>query len=381
MEKLAEFRKQIDSVDDQICVLFRKRMEIIDRVGEYKRSNDQPVNNGAREREILTRISKALPPEMEDFGRSLYRSIFDVSKAYESMHKEKDSPLYKELSELIHADPKPFPARATVACQGREGAYSQLAAERLFEIPEIMWGRSFENVFRMVNDGLCDYGILPIENSTAGSVNEIYDLLVKFNVHIVRSTRIRIEHLLLGPKGAKLDKVRRIYSHPQAIRQCSQFLAGLKDVEVIPCENTAIAASNVSKDTTLTSASISSRSCAELYNMEVLGDGIQNYDSNHTRFICISKDAVIYPGADRTSIMMVIANKPGQLFSVLSRFSAIGANLVKLESRPMPNRDFEFVFYFDIELSIYNDKFASLISELDHCEEQFKYFGTYSEII
>jgi chorismate mutase/prephenate dehydratase len=137
----------------------------------------------------------------------------------------------------------------------------------------------------------------------------------------------------------------------------------------------------VSKDTTGTMASISSRSCAELYNMSVLADGIQNYDSNHTRFICITKELKIYPGADRTSIMMVIPNKPGKLFSVLSRFSAIGANLVKLESRPIPNRDFEFMFYFDIELSIYNDKFASLISELDHCEEQFKYFGTYIEII
>jgi chorismate mutase / prephenate dehydratase len=378
---LTDLRKKIDTIDDDICKLFQKRMEVVDAVGEYKRAHNEPVNNGMREREILTRISKSLPPHLEDFGRSLYRSIFDISKAYEAMYKEKDSPLYKELSALISAKPEQFPTRATVACQGREGAYSQLAAERLFEIPEIMYNKTFEGVFKMVSDGMCEYGILPIENSTAGSVNEIYDQLVKYDVHIVRSTRVKIDHLLLGAKGMKLNNMKVIYSHPQAIQQCSNYLGNLKDVQIIPCENTAIAAVQVSKDETRTSASISSRSCAELYNMEILDQDIQNYDSNYTRFICISKKARIYPGADRTSIMMVIPNKPGTLFSVLSRFSAIGANMVKLESRPIPNRDFEFVFYFDIELSIYNDKFASLISELDHCEEQFKYFGTYSEII
>lgn len=379
--ELDKLREEIDNVDNNICKLFQERMNIVNKIGELKRSNNEPINNAARERQVLTRISKALPPHMEEFGRSLYRSIFDISKAYESMHKEKDSPLYKELESIIHAQPKAFPARAMVACQGREGAYSQAAAERLFEVPEIMWAKTFEGVLKMVSEGFCQYGILPIENSSAGSVNEIYDLLVKYDVHIVRSTRVRIDHLLLGSKGMKLENVKTIYSHPQAIRQCSHFLNNLKDVQVIPCENTAIAASMVSKDTTGTMASISSRSCAELYNMSVLADDIQNYDSNHTRFICITKDLKIYPGADRTSIMMVIPNKPGKLFSVLSRFSAIGANLVKLESRPIPNRDFEFMFYFDIELSIYNDKFASLISELDHCEEQFKYFGTYIEII
>jgi len=378
---LTDYRKEIDSIDDDICRLFTKRMKVVNEIGEYKREHDIPVNSGSREREVLTHISKQLPADLEDFGRVLYRSIFDVSKAYEAMYKEKDSPLYKAVSKLINADPAPFPKRAIVACQGREGAYSQLAAEKLFEVPEIMYNSTFEGVIRMVTDGLCEYGILPIENSTAGSVNEIYDLLIKYNVHIVRSTRVRIDHQLLGAKGAKLKDIRTIYSHPQAINQCSHFLSTLKGVEIIPFDNTAMAAQKVSKDTTCTTASISSKSCKDLYNMEVLAQDIQNFDSNHTRFICIAKDARIYPGANRTSIMMVMSHKPGTLFSVLSKFNATGANLVKLESRPIPGRDFEFMFYFDIELSIYDKKFASLISELDHCGEQFKYFGTYLEII
>lgn len=378
---LKDYRDKIDSIDDQICNLFQQRMEVVNAIGEFKRENEIPVSASTREREVLAHISKQLPQDLEDFGRVLYRSIFDVSKAYEAMYKEKDSPLYKAISSLINADPAPFPKRAVVACQGREGAYSQIAAEKLFEVPEIMFNNTFEGVIRMVTDGLCEYGILPIENSTAGSVNEIYDLLIRYNVHIVRSTRVRIDHQLLGAKGAKLKDIKTIYSHPQAINQCSHYLSTLKGVEIIPFDNTAMAAQRVSKDLTCSSASISSKSCIDLYNMEVLAQDIQNFDSNHTRFICIAKDARIYPGANRTSIMMVMSHKPGTLFSVLSKFNATGANLVKLESRPIPGRDFEFMFYFDIELSIYDQKFASLISELDHCGEQFKYFGTYQEII
>ena len=379
--ELSDYRKEIDSIDDEICRLFTQRMHVVNSIGEYKRSHDVPVSSSSREREVLTRISKQLPEDLEDFGRVLYRSMFDISKAYEAMYKEKDSPLYKAISGLINADPEPFPKRAVVACQGREGAYSEIAAEKLFEVPEIMFNSSFEGVIRMVTDGLCEYGILPIENSTAGSVNEIYDLLIKYNVHIVRSTRVRVDHQLLAAKGAKLKDIKTIYSHPQAIGQCSHYLNKLQGVEVIPFDNTAMAAQKVAKDETRTSASISSKSCIDLYNMEVLGRDIQNFDSNHTRFICIAKNARIYPGANRTSIMMVVSHKPGTLFSVLSKFNATGANLVKLESRPIPGRDFEFMFYFDIELSIYDKKFASLISELDHCGEQFKYFGTYQEII
>lgn len=379
--ELTDYRKEIDSIDDEICRLFTKRMQVVNNIGEFKRSHDVPVSSSSREREVLTRISKQLPEDLEDFGRVLYRSMFDISKAYEAMYKEKDSPLYKAISGLINADPAPFPKRAVVACQGREGAYSEIAAEKLFEVPEIMFNSSFEGVIRMVTDGLCEYGILPIENSTAGSVNEIYDLLIKYNVHIVRSTRVRVDHQLLAAKGAKLKDIKTIYSHPQAIGQCSHYLNKLQGVEVIPFDNTAMAAQKVAKDETRTSASISSKSCIDLYNMEVLGRDIQNFDSNHTRFICIAKNARIYPGANRTSIMMVVSHKPGTLFSVLSKFNATGANLVKLESRPIPGRDFEFMFYFDIELSIYDKKFASLISELDHCGEQFKYFGTYQEII
>jgi chorismate mutase/prephenate dehydratase len=223
--------------------------------------------------------------------------------------------------------------------------------------------------------------VLPIENSLAGSVNAIYDLLGEHNLSIVRSVRLKIDHSLLVQPGAKLEDIREIYSHQQAISQCSEFLASLKDVRIIPVENTAEAARMVAQSEDKSKASISSRLCSELYQLHVLKSAIQNRDNNYTRFICISKTPQIYSGANRTSIMMLIPNRPGTLFRILSRFNATGVNLVKIESRQIPEREFEYRFYFDIEASVYSPEFLSVMCELNNCGEQFKYFGTYAEII
>lgn len=381
MKEIKGLREEIDSVDERMCALFKERMGLVAQVAEYKKENELPIHNESRERDVLAKVSKRLGTDLEIYGRTLYRTIFDLSKSYETRITAKHTPLFETLSALVHATPVPFPKRATVACQGCEGAYSQMAAEHLFEVPEIMFNSSFEGVFKAVGSGLCEYGILPIENSTAGSVNEIYDKLVKYKVSIVRSVRVKIDHSLLGLPGADKSNIKCIYSHQQAISQCSEFLESLSGVRIIPCENTAVAARKVATEKDPTQASLSSRLCAEQYGLKTIASGVQNRDNNYTRFICIAREPHIFPGADRTSIMMVIPNKAGTLFGVLSKFNAIGANLVKLESRPIPDRDFEFVFYFDIEASIYDDKFASLICELEGMGEQFSYLGTYSEII
>jgi chorismate mutase/prephenate dehydratase len=244
-----------------------------------------------------------------------------------------------------------------------------------------MYMNGFEGVFKAVSSGLCEYGVLPIENSLAGSVNAIYDLLSEYNVSIVRGVRLKVDHALLGVPGAKLSEIREIYSHQQAISQCSEFLSTLKNVRVIAMENTAEAARMVAQAGDRTKASLSSRLCAELYQMQVLKSSAQNRDNNYTRFICIAKEPKIYSGADRTSVMINIPNRPGTLFRILSRFNATGVNLVKLESRLIPEREFEYRFYFDIEASVYSTEFLSLMCELHDCGEQFKYFGTYAEII
>jgi chorismate mutase/prephenate dehydratase len=180
----------------------------------------------------------------------------------------------------------------------------------------------------------------------------------------------------------KLADIKEIFSHEQAISQCASFLASLgKDVKITRVDNTAKAAQMVAESDRDDVASLSSRSCAVQYGLDVVASAVQDNGNNHTRFICITNKLEIYPGADRTSLMLVTPHKPGALFRILSRFNALGINLIKLESRPIPDRDFEFMFYFDLESSVYSPKLADLLSELEQECEEFTYLGSYSEVI
>ena len=248
----------------------------------------------------------------------------------------------------------------------------------MFSYPSIMYFSGFEEVFKAVDSGLCRYGVLPLENSTAGSVNKVYDLMNKYKFYITHSIKLFIGHALLAPEGVSIGEIKEIFSHEQAINQCSDFIASL-GVKVTVCENTAAAAKMVADSGRTDCAAISSKDCAELYGMKVLKSGIQNTDNNYTRFICISKKLEIYPGANKTSIMMTIPHKPGSLYNIISRFAALGLNLTKLESRPIPGSNFEFMFYFDVDASVYSDNLKALLSELENDGEQFSYLGSYSE--
>ena len=380
--ELKELREEIDRIDSELVPLFLKRMRISAEVAEYKRQNQMPVLDSSRERALLESVSERAGEEMEEYTRTLYTTILDLSRSYQHKRLNTESPLFREITHAIDETPKLFPERALVACQGVEGAYSQIAAERLFKLPNIMFFNSFEKVFSAIEAGLCRYGVLPIENSTAGSVKQVYDLMISRKFRIVRTVRIKIDHNLMAKPGVALSEIREIYSHEQAIHQCSAFLASLgPNVKITQVENTAKAAQMVAESGRRDVASLSSRSSAVQYGLEILSASVQNNGNNHTRFICITNQAEIYPGADRTSLMIVAPHKPGSLYRILSRFHALGINLLKLESRPIPDRDFEFMFYFDLEASIYSPKLAQLLAELEAECDEFSYLGSYSEVV
>ena len=268
-----------------------------------------------------------------------------------------------------------------MACQGIEGAYSQMACDSIFKSPTILYFDTFDHVFKAVESGMCQYGILPIENSTAGSVNAIYDLMIQHNFSIVRSVRLKVSHNLLAKHGTKLGDIREVFSHEQVISQCADYLAGMKNIKVTMVENTAVAARMVAQSDRTDVAAISSRFCGEEYGLNLVQTNVQDQDNNYTRFICISKIPEIYPGADRTSLMMTLPHRPGSLYHVLSKFYALGINLRKLESRPLPDREFEFMFYFDLECSVYAPEMERLFQDLDEESEYFRYLGTYNEVI
>ena len=380
--ELNEIRKEIDEIDKEIVDLYIRRMNCSARVAEYKREHNMPVLDASRERALLNKISELSGSEFEEYTRTLYSTILDLSRSYQHSKLGETSALYEEIMTAIDSTPKMFPERADVACQGVEGAYSQIAAERLFRSPNIMFFNDWEKVFSAIEAGMCRYGVIPIENSTAGSVKKVYDLMISRNFKIVRTVRIKIDHSLLANKGAKLSEIKEIFSHEQAISQCSAFLSSLgSDVKITRVENTAKAAQMVAESGRTDVASISSRSCAIQYGLTTLASAIQDNGNNHTRFICITNNTEIYPGADRTSLMLVTPHKPGALYRILSRFNSLGINLIKLESRPIPERDFEFMFYFDLESSVYSPKLAQLLAELEQECEEFTYLGSYSEVI
>lgn len=375
---IKNLRDEIDSIDKEMTALFQKRMETAAQIAKFKQENGLPVFNKEREREVLNSVTANVSPEIEGYTKTLYETIFNLSRSYQKKLIKPQSPVSKMIAEVTAQTPCERPNRAVVACQGVEGAYSQLACDKMFAYPSIVYCRGFEDVFKAVDSGLCRYGVLPVENSTAGTVNKVYDLMKEHKFYIVHSLKLFIRHSLLAPEGVKIEDIKEVFSHEQAINQCSEFLASL-GVKVTVCENTAVAAKMVASSGRKDCASIGSKDGAAQYGLKALKTGVQNTDNNYTRFICISKKPEIYPGAKKTSFMMTIPHEPGSLYNILSRFAALGLNMTKLESRPIPGSNFEFMFYFDIDASVYSDNLKALFSELENDAEQFSYLGSYTE--
>jgi chorismate mutase/prephenate dehydratase len=377
--ELSEYREKIDEVDRELVRLFAERMDIARGIAEYKKENGLAVFDPSRERKKLASISEMLPDKFKSYGESLYSHIFELSRAYQHKNIGGDNPIYEKITEAIEKTPKEFPERALVACQGVEGAFSSQACDKIFKSADIMFFNSFEGVFSAIDKGLCEYGVIPVENSTAGTVNKVYDLMRSHKFYIVRSVRIRIEHNLIALPGTKISDIREIVSHEQALSQSAGYIASLENVKATPVLNTAVAAEMVKNSGRHDLAALSSRSCGDIYGLECLASSVQDGGANYTRFVCISKDLEIYPGSDRTSFMMVISPRPGSLYRILSKLNASGINMRKLESRPQPDKDFQIMFYLDADLSMYSPELPILLTELEGECEDLRYLGTYME--
>lgn len=383
MPELGELRQQIDQIDSQIFSLFAERARVSEGVAAYKREHGLRVFDPARERQKVASAAAATPEDLATYAQVLMKLLMEASRSRQHAllgDVEKD-PVLARIDAARASTPELFPRSAYVCCQGVEGAYSQMAAEKFFRRPQIAYAPSFDAVFRTVEQGLAEFGVLPLENSTAGSVNQMFDLMVEHSFYVVRTTRVKVEHNLLARRGATIEGIRDIYSHEQAIGQCAEFLSGLPDVRVHVCENTAVAAKRVAESGRTDVAALSSRSCADLYDLDVLVADAQDHDNNYTRFACISRDLRIYPGADRTSLMIVLPHEPGALYKLLAKFYALDINLLKLESRPIPERDFEFRFYFDIECPVAAPEFSALMSSIGSLCQECRYLGSYAEVI
>ena len=278
--------------------------------------------------------------------------------------------------------------KTLVACCGAPGVYAEEAARRMLDGAEFLYFRDFESVARAVTGGLVEYGVLPVENSLAGSVLPVYDLLQRERVRIAKAVRVRIEHVLLAAGGVGIADIREVASHPQALAQCGRFIGLLADVETVSAASTASAARDLALTGRRDAAAIASRRCAEIYGLKVLADDIQDAVYNMTRFICIARrpsaaEMQISDGVDanRISLLLTLAHRPGALYGLLRRFAEIGVNLTKIESRPIPGSDFEVRFILDFEVPSLTSAVRTLLSDLERAPEirRFQLLGVYRE--
>ncbi len=378
--ELEALRNRINEVDDEIVKLFVERMQTAAQIAGEKAEKNMPVLDQKRETAVLQRVMEQAGEEFELYANTLYHTMFEVSKSYQAGLLTKETALSQQILANI-SDPKmEFPRKAIVACQGVEGSYAERACGKLFAMPNTMFFNSFESVFNAVEMGLCQYGVLPIENSSAGSVTEVYDLMVRHKFYVVKSLKLHINHALVAKKGAKLSQITEIISHDQALQQCSEFLKSLPNVKITVFENTATAAKYVAECERTDIAALSSPECAKLYGLDILQEDVQNNQNNYTRFICIAKNMEIYAGANKISLMLSLEHRPGSLHEMIGKVACHGLNLCKLESRPIPGKDFEFRFYFDLDGSVFSPHVLTLLKDMELSAEKLSFLGCYSEM-
>ncbi len=373
---LLELRNEIDKIDSELIPLLLKRMSISEKVAQYKVERGIPVLNEEREQEILNNVAAKCGEQGETI-KTVVSATMDASRALQ--HKIIGGG--KELRELVEKsqiEGKLTANGAPVACQGVDGAYSGITANTLFPDSPVKYYKQFEDVFEAVNKGEAIYGVIPVENSTAGSVHESYDLIMKYRFYVVGAYDLKIEHCLCAKEGTAYENITNVYSHPQALSQCGNFLKNF-DFTGINFSNTAAAAEYVANSSKRDIGVICSEFAAKKYGLKILKRNVQNNNNNRTRFIVISKKLVISSDANKISLIFSIADKTGSLYRVLGRFSMAGLNLTKLESRPIENENFNYHFYVDVSGSVKQQSALDLMCALYDELPEFEFLGNFNE--
>ncbi len=367
---LKQLRNRIDETDSEILSLFMKRMELCKGVADYKKENNMPVFQGGREQEVIDRIKALTNDEsLENGTAALFTTIMDISKILQNRK------ILANDEEIIYKEPD-FENAVKIGCQGTSGANSETAAKLIFGEKEPTFYRTFEDVFKAVQSGEIEYGVLPFVNSTAGSVTSTYDLMAKYCVYIVKEVDVEINHCLAARNDIALSDIKKVYSHPQALSQCAGFITEnrLKTAEY---GNTATAAVKVSEsDENI--AAVCSVDCAKKLGLHIIAENIADVSVNRTKFVCISRNMQVASDADVVSVMLQLPHKEGSLYRLLTKFYVNGMNLIRIESRPIKDGSFEVLFYLDFSGKITDPTVKALIRDLQENVESFRILGTFA---
>ncbi len=375
MRDLNDIRKDIDAVDAEILAAFEKRIELSDQVAEYKRSKGLPVYDVEREKEKIASLSDKVEGDFMKKGvRELFTDLMGLSKKkqYRLLSERAEAPDgFIEVEQIDFSD-------STVVFQGVEGAYSEEAMRTFFgDIGSSFNVGSFYEAMKALADGRAGYAILPLENSRAGSVRENYDLLTDFNLAIVGEEIIPIRHTLLAAPGASLDEITDVYSHPQALMQCSGFFKDHPDIVQHPMANTAIAAKTVAEAKDHSKAAIAGAINAELYGLDVLADSIADDPDNKTRFVVLSRKKTFEKKANMVSVEIELPDIEGSLYRMLSHFVINDLNMHEIESRPIQGRDWEYRFFIDFTGNLSNKSVQNAILGLREETKKLVVLGNY----
>lgn len=374
---LKPIRDEIDEIDHQLVELFARRMDCSRKVAQYKIENGIPVLNTEREGQVLDQ-AEACAGEYGSSARLLYSTIMELSRGLQHDMMGSGSRLKNEI--LSAEKVVPFQSEEVrIACFGAPGSYAHKAAGRLFPRANLTFCSPFKNVFEAIQSGEADFGVIPIENSSAGSVTTVYDLMLQYRFSIAAAIDLPVNHCLAVKKGTALEELKTVYSHQQALSQCSDFLNAHKNITIREAVSTAQAAEKVSRGEDDTVAAICSEEAAAEYGLEILLKGFQNNPNNTTRFIVISKRIYITDNADKISLCFALPHVTGSLYSILCRFAVHGLNLTKIESRPIFGRSFEYLFYLDFTGTTSEKSTVSLLCALSDELTDFSFLGNYSE--
>ncbi|MEG1878814.1 MAG: bifunctional chorismate mutase/prephenate dehydratase [Pseudoflavonifractor sp.] len=380
MDELEEYRGEIDKIDEELTGLFCRRMEITGKVGAYKLRAKLPVLDAARQRTLLA----AKTALVEDPGRkaevaTLFETIMGISRRQQRnlVHEGAENPGYRAYLAARGNLRDPI-AAPRVVYQGEPGAYSEAASMDFFGKEVRAQGLPrFEDAFLALESGRADYAVLPIENSSTGSIRQVYDLLAQYAYHIVGETQVKVEHCLMALPGVELDEITTVYSHEQGLSQSQQFLAGHPAWQQIPTLDTAGSARQVAQRGDRTAAAICSRRAAELYGLNILAEKVNFNAENQTRFVVISPCPERREGCDKISALLTLPHQSGSLHEILTLFAVQGLNLLKLESRPISGRNWEYLFFLEFSGDLSAPGMDGLLCELSQLAADMRILGNF----
>ena len=380
MSALDEYRAQIDAIDEALVDLFRRRMEVTGKVGEYKLSHNIPVLDAAREREVLAKKAALVSdPFLKADVSALYETIMGLSRRQQRrlVHEGTEDPGFAAYVEALEH------SRTSVECprvvyQGEPGCYSEEAAAGFFGPgAERMGAAWFEDAFLAIQDGRADYAVLPIENSSTGSIRQVYDLLAQYAYYIVGEYAVKVEHCLMALPGVTLEEIRTVYSHEQGLQQSEKFLDAHPDWARVPTLDTAGSARQVAQSGDRTAAAICSRRAAQLYGLQILAEKVNHNQTNQTRFVVVSPRMELREDRNKISALFQLPHQSGSLHEILTIFAVHGLNLMKLESRPIPGKSWQYLFFLEFSGDLSAPGMDGVLHELSQLSSGLRVLGNY----